>query len=79
MSDNLETTLASSIRSGTIQAIECGDHALTVPEVATVLRVTPGTIYRLAHQHAIPSFRIGGSIRFDPRTISKWMQGLVSA
>jgi excisionase family DNA binding protein len=62
-----------------IENIERGDRALLVPELAALLRVTPGTIYRLARQHAIPSFRIGGSIRFDPLVLSRWMRGLSSS
>jgi excisionase family DNA binding protein len=65
-------TLAQSF----IETIECSDRALVVPELAALLRISPGTVYRLARKHAIPSFRIGGSIRFDPLVLSRWMRGL---
>jgi excisionase family DNA binding protein len=71
-------TSARSIQSSIIEKLECSDRALIAPEVAELLRVTPGTIYRLAKKRAIPSFRVGGSLRFDPRMISRWMGDLVS-
>jgi excisionase family DNA binding protein len=71
-----KTSVIPAVPQSFIENIERGDQALLVPELAALLRVTPGTIYRLARQHAIPSFRIGGSIRFDPLVLSRWMRGL---
>jgi excisionase family DNA binding protein len=71
-----KTSVLPAVPQSFIENIEGGDRALLVPEVAVLLRITEGTVYRLARQHAIPSFRIGGSIRFDPLVLSRWMRGL---
>jgi excisionase family DNA binding protein len=57
------SSIASSFQGGLIESLERGTRALLVEEVAEIFRVTPGTVYRLARKHAIPSFRFGGSLR----------------
>lgn len=37
----------------------------TAKELATILKVSPKTIYRLGKTGAIPSYKIGKSIRFE--------------
>lgn len=46
---------------------------LTVQEVATYLRVTPDTVYRLARQEKLPSFKVGRHIRFKREAIEAYM------
>jgi len=48
-------------------------RALTAPEVAEVLGVSKVSIFKLAKQGIIPSFRIGTSVRFDPRKTADWI------
>jgi excisionase family DNA binding protein len=48
-------------------------HALTADELAELLSVSRLTILRRAKKGTIPSFRIGGSVRFDPAAISRWL------
>jgi excisionase family DNA binding protein len=48
-------------------------RALTVSEVATLLNVSERQVYKLAAEHRIPCFKIGGSIRFDPHAIGAWL------
>lgn len=67
------------LESGLVGKLDQTNRALLVREVAEMFRVTPGTVYRLCRQNAIPSFRFGGSLRFDPRKLSEWMRRLVSA
>ena len=57
--------------------LEHCERALTVSEVAELFRVGCGTVYRLARKHAIPSFRFGGSVLFDPGSLARWMRGTV--
>ncbi|MGA8504685.1 MAG: helix-turn-helix domain-containing protein [Candidatus Sulfotelmatobacter sp.] len=64
-----------TIPSGFIAQLEQRNSALLAPEVARMLRLTPGTVYRLARQRAIPSFRVGGSLLFDPQRLAQWMRG----
>lgn len=65
-----------AVSSGLIETLEHRDSALIAPEVAAILRVTPGTVYRLARKHVIPgSFRVGGSVLFNPQKLAQWMRG----
>src|SRR5437868_13365807 len=48
-------------------------HALTADELAELLQMSRITILRRAKKRTIPSFRVGGSVRFDPAAISKWL------
>lgn len=48
-------------------------RVLTVPEVAKLLRVTTGTIYRMASARTIPgAFRVKSNWRFSGEQIELW-------
>jgi excisionase family DNA binding protein len=64
-----------TLHSGLITTLEQRTSALLAPEVAAILRITPGTVYRLARNHAIPSFRVGGSVLFNPQRLAQWISG----
>ncbi|MFN7288911.1 MAG: helix-turn-helix domain-containing protein [bacterium] len=49
------------------------DDIMTVRQVADFLKVTERTIYRLAADHQIPSFKVGGSWRFRRNDLAAWM------
>jgi excisionase family DNA binding protein len=49
------------------------DDVMTVRQVADFLKVTERTIYRLAADHQIPSFKVGGSWRFRRNDLVAWM------
>ena len=50
------------------------DHeVLTIKEICDVLQVHPSTVYRLARQRKIPSFRIGTDWRFRRDVIERWI------
>jgi excisionase family DNA binding protein len=55
--------------------IEQIHHAITAPELARFLAVSPITVYKLAKAGRLPSFRIGTSVRFDPRAVAEWLRG----
>jgi len=55
------------------EILEKKTEALKVPEVAKLLNVTPQHIYKMAAKGAIPYFRVGGAIRFDPQTFADWL------
>ncbi len=46
---------------------------LTVPEVARLLRVHPRTIRRLVADRRLPCVRIGTRVRFEPRSVLRWL------
>lgn len=50
------------------------DHCLTAPELARLLGIHRITVYKLAAQGKIPAFRINTAVRFDPRTVAKWLR-----
>ena len=55
-------------------SLEKRTTALTVAEVAKLLSVNPRQVYTLAAQNRIPSFKVGGCVRFDPSTVASWLR-----
>ncbi len=56
-----------------LQTLESKEHALKAGELAKLLGVTRQHIYKMAATSAIPSFRIGAAVRFDPRQVAEWL------
>jgi excisionase family DNA binding protein len=48
--------------------------ALTVKEVAILLKISEREIYKLASSNQIPHFRVGCSVRFEPRSVATWLE-----
>jgi excisionase family DNA binding protein len=46
---------------------------LTTGEVTEVLRVAPGTVYRLVRRAALPAARVGGQWRFRAEDVEDWL------
>ena len=65
--------------SGLAEQVEKTTHALTVPEVAKLCRMSTMTIYRQVKQGRIPHFKIGDSVRFDPKTLAIWLRKMQCA
>ena len=59
-----------NVRSSLAVELEKMPRALRASELAKILSTSKMTIYRLVEQGAIPHFRVGGLIRFDPQTIA---------
>ena len=57
-----------------LQTLDAKEHALKAVELAKLLRVTRQHIYKLAAEGAIPSFRIGAAVRFDPKGVAEWLR-----
>jgi excisionase family DNA binding protein len=51
-------------------------RALEAKELAGLLSVDEGIIYRQARSGIIPSFRIGTLVRFDPKKLGEWYERL---
>lgn len=49
------------------------DEILTLREVASFLKVSVKTAYRLAQSGRLPGFKAGGSWRFRRRDIEAWV------
>jgi excisionase family DNA binding protein len=52
------------------------DNILTVNDVAKKLQMSPSTIYKMAEQGKIPSFKIGTCRRFFEEEIIKFLQNI---
>ncbi|WP_310729106.1 helix-turn-helix domain-containing protein [Streptomyces sp. N2A] len=46
---------------------------LTVAEVATVMRVSQMTVYRLVHSGALPAVRVGRSFRMPEHAVHDYL------
>jgi excisionase family DNA binding protein len=57
-----------------VEILKSRTSALKVAEVAELLGVTPQHIYKMAASGRIPSFRISGSVRFDPDEVASWLK-----
>ena len=58
---------------GLVDSLHGKARALRVKDVASLLCVSERQVYKLAAEHRIPCFKIGGSIRFDPLAIGAWL------
>lgn len=50
------------------------DEILTLKELATYLKLTEKTAYRLASEGKLPGFKVGGSWRFKREDIVVWIE-----
>lgn len=48
---------------------------LTVEETAQILNIPVLTVYKLARQKKIPSFKVGGLVRFSSDAINELIKG----
>ena len=57
-----------------IQELESRHGAMKVADLTGRLGVDDKHIYRMAARGQLPSFRVGGAIRFDPQEVAKWLR-----
>jgi excisionase family DNA binding protein len=48
---------------------------LTVAEVATLMRVSKMTVYRLVHSGELPAIRVGKSFRVPEKAVHDYLEG----
>ncbi len=51
------------------------ENLLTVKEVASMLRVSTQTLYKMLEQGTIPAVKIGSQWRFEGDQIREWIKG----
>lgn len=51
-----------------------GNRFLTVAEVATMMRVSKMTVYRLVHSGEMPAVRVGRSFRVPENAVEQYLQ-----
>lgn len=69
MTDSINTVLPSMITQ-----LGQRKNALTVPELAQLLRVSKRAIYYAVANDGLPVIRIGTTIRIDPVHAAKWLR-----
>ena len=57
-----------------IQELESRHGAMKVSDLTELLGVDDKHIYRMAARGQLPSFRVGGAIRFDPHEVANWLR-----
>lgn len=50
------------------------DEILTLPEVATLLKVADKTVYTMAQRGRLPAFKVGGQWRFKRVDLDQWIE-----
>ena len=58
-----------------VSVIRSRRSAWTAEELAELLTLSKKHIYRLAKVGRMPSYRIGGAVRFDPNGTADWLEG----
>jgi excisionase family DNA binding protein len=59
---------------GLADSLDGKTRALTVADVAELLNISERQVYKLVSEYRIPSFKIGGSVRFDPCAVAVWLR-----
>jgi excisionase family DNA binding protein len=57
-----------------IQKLEAQRGALKVSDLTALLGVDDKHLYRMAARGKIPSFKVGGAVRFDPQEVANWLR-----
>ena len=57
-----------------IQELEARHGAMKVSDLTELLGVDDKHIYRMAARGQLPSFRVGGAVRFDPQEVANWLR-----
>jgi excisionase family DNA binding protein len=57
-----------------IQELESRHGAMKVCDLTELLGVDDKHIYRMAARGHLPSFRVGGAVRFDPQEVANWLR-----
>jgi len=57
-----------------IEKLEARSGAMKVAELCELLGVDDKHIYRMAARGQLPSFRVGGAVRFDPHEVANWLR-----
>jgi excisionase family DNA binding protein len=57
-----------------VEEIRATKGALTVPKLAKILTMSPRTIYDFVDRGTLAAYRIGTSVRLDPKTTATWLE-----
>jgi excisionase family DNA binding protein len=62
-----------------IDEIRATPQALTVPKLAKLLAMSPRSIYDHIDRGNLTAYRIGTSVRLDPKTTALWLEDRCTA
>jgi excisionase family DNA binding protein len=54
--------------------IESQEGAIKIEWLAKKLNISKKTLYQMAQRGRLPVFRIGSSIRLNPKTVADWLR-----
>jgi excisionase family DNA binding protein len=57
-----------------VEQLEARNGAMKVSELSELLGVDDKHVYRMAARGRLPSFRVGGAVRFDPQEVANWLR-----
>ena len=57
-----------------IEKLESRSGAMKVSELCELLGVDDKHVYRMAARGKLPSFHVGGAVRFDPQEVANWLR-----
>ncbi|WP_040751096.1 helix-turn-helix domain-containing protein [Nocardia transvalensis] len=66
--------MSGNSSASTGPAIGGGTQFLTVAEVASLMRVSKMTVYRLVHSGELPAVRVGRSFRVHAKAVHDYLQ-----
>jgi excisionase family DNA binding protein len=56
------------------EEIRATKGALTIPRLAQLLNMSPRSLYDHVDRGTLPAYRIGTSVRLDPKATADWLQ-----
>ena len=60
-------------RPDIIDRLKSSERLMTARELASILAISPKTIYSYAERNMIPHFKIEASVRFLGRDVAEWL------
>lgn len=57
-----------------VEQLEARNGAMKVSELSELLGVDDKHVYRMAARGRLPSFHVGGAVRFDPQEVANWLR-----
>lgn len=67
---------AFALKANPREQIERIEGAMTAEKLAELMGVSKVTVFKMAKAGRIPSFRVGTYVRFDPRSVAKWLRSM---
>jgi excisionase family DNA binding protein len=66
--------LEADVEGNLVSHIRGRRSAWTADTLGELLGLSPKSLYKMANEGRIPSYRIGGAVRFDPQITADWLE-----